>query len=88
MEALSGDNASRRALNETVVCEAHNCMPVILPPSAWTAWLGEEEASPPDELVGLMRPYPADQTRLWLVHRDVGNMRNDRADLIEPVNPA
>ncbi|CAO3357724.1 hypothetical protein [Azospirillum melinis] len=38
--------------------------------------------------MGLMRPYPADQTRLWLVHRDVGNMRNDRADLIEPVNPA
>lgn len=67
--------------------EVHDRMPVILPPVAWAAWLGEEEASP-DELVALMRPYPADQTRLWPVHRDVGNVRNDRADLVEPINPA
>ncbi|WP_211100366.1 hypothetical protein, partial [Azospirillum sp. TSH20] len=31
---------------------------------------------------------PADQTRLWPVHRDVGNVRNDRPELIAPINPA
>jgi putative SOS response-associated peptidase YedK len=70
-----------------VTAAVHDRMPVILPPAAWAAWLGEEEASA-DELVALMRPYPADQTRLWPVHREVGNVRNDRADLIEPINPA
>ncbi|MBP2299906.1 SOS response-associated peptidase [Azospirillum picis] len=67
--------------------DVHDRMPVILPPADWPAWLGEEEAGD-DRLVGLMRPYPADRTRLWPVHRDVGNVRNDRVDLIEPINPA
>lgn len=70
-----------------VTAAVHDRMPVILPPSAWPAWLGEEEVGA-DDLVALMRPYPADQTRLWLVHRDVGNVRNDRPDLIAPINPA
>lgn len=67
-----------------VTAAVHDRMPVILLPAAW---LGEEQARA-DELVALMRPYRADQTRLWPVHRDVGNVRNDRADLIAPINPA
>ena len=70
-----------------VTAAVHDRMPVILPPSAWPAWLGEEEVGA-DDLATLMRPYPADQTRLWPVHRDVGNVRNDRPDLIVPINPA
>lgn len=70
-----------------VTREVHDRMPVILPTTTWATWLGEEGASA-DELTALMSPYPADQTRLWPVHRDVGNVRNDRADLIEPINPA
>jgi putative SOS response-associated peptidase YedK len=67
-----------------VAREVHDRMPVILPPDAWAAWLGEEEVSP-EELHSLLRPYPADQTRLWPVGKDVGNVRNDRPDLVDPV---
>ena len=65
------------------VAELHDRMPVILPPAAWPAWLGEEEASK-QELLALLRPY-AGSVRLWPVSRDVGNVRNDRPDLVEPL---
>ena len=41
----------------------HNRMPVIMPLEAWRLWLGEEEARI-DELLALLRPYPAE-----LMHR-------------------
>jgi putative SOS response-associated peptidase YedK len=58
-------------------------MPVILPPAAWPAWLGEEEASE-EELLALLKPY-AGPVRLRPVSRDVGNVRNDRPDLMGPL---
>jgi len=50
------------------LCEPiHDRMPVILPLEAWPIWLGEIEA-PPEELLALLRPYPAELMRAY-AHR-------------------
>src|SRR3954462_8268 len=67
-----------------LVSPIHNRMPVILPPSHWRAWLGEEPA-PAEELQALLQPYPADLMRAYPVNVRVGNVRNNDAALIEPV---
>ncbi|MDZ5648452.1 SOS response-associated peptidase [Nitrospirillum sp. BR 11828] len=61
----------------------HHRMPVILAPDDWPAWLGETDADP-STLLGLLRPYPANETRFWAVGPRVGNVRNDDADLLAP----
>ena len=67
-----------------LAAEIHNRMPAILPPTAWPAWLGEEEASD-GALKGLLAPYPADRMAMWPVSPRVGNVKNNDASLIEPV---
>jgi putative SOS response-associated peptidase YedK len=64
--------------------EIHNRMPVILKPSAWPAWLGEEPADVA-ELKSFLAPYPAEDMICWPVSPRVGNVRNNDADLIEPL---
>ncbi|WP_264657533.1 SOS response-associated peptidase [Azospirillum canadense] len=63
----------------------HDRMPVILPPARWSAWLGEEEASP-GELQAMLVPYPSAHMRVWRVSKDVGSVKNDRPDLIDAVD--
>jgi putative SOS response-associated peptidase YedK len=58
----------------------HQRMPVILEEAAWPLWLGETEG----DAAGLLRPSAAD-LRVWRVGTAVNNVRNDRADLLEPV---
>jgi len=70
-----------------VTAPIHDRMPAILPPEAWPRWLGEEAAGPED-LAALLKPFPAEAMTAWPVHRDVGNVRNDRPDLIERLNSA
>jgi putative SOS response-associated peptidase YedK len=65
-------NATLRSLHER--------MPVILEEGAWPFWLGETEGQAAD----LLRPSTAD-LRVWRVGTAVNNVRNDRADLLEPV---
>jgi len=65
-------NATLRSLHER--------MPVILEEGAWPLWLGETEGQAAD----LLRPSAAD-LRVWRVGTAVNNVRNDRADLLEPV---
>ena len=64
--------------------EIHNRMPVILKPETWPAWLGEEPADL-EELNALLAPYPAGEMICWPVSTRVGNVRNNDADLIEPL---
>src|SRR3954463_5093131 len=45
-----------------LVAPIHNRMPVILPPSTWRLWLGEDEAGL-DELLALLWPYPTELMR-------------------------
>jgi putative SOS response-associated peptidase YedK len=59
-------------------------MPVILRPAAWPLWLGEEAASPA-ELFALLQPYPAQLMRAYPVGPAVGNVKNDRPGLLDPV---
>jgi putative SOS response-associated peptidase YedK len=60
---------------------------VILPPVAWPAWLGEEEASP-KELFALLQPYPAELMRAYPIGPAVGNVKNDEPRLLDPLPEA
>ena len=74
-----------------VTCEAnallaplHERMPVILPPAAWSAWLGEEPAVAA-ALKALLAPYPPGDMALWPVDKRVGDVKNNDPALFEPV---
>jgi putative SOS response-associated peptidase YedK len=58
----------------------HERMPVVLEEAAWPLWLGETEGQATD----LLRPSAA-ALRVWRVGTEVNNVRNDRAELLEPV---
>jgi putative SOS response-associated peptidase YedK len=62
----------------------HNRMPVILPPSRYAAWLGEEPADA-DELGAMLQPYPSKLMRAYRISPEIGNVRNEGAELIEPL---
>jgi len=56
-------------------------MPVIIEPEDWPLWLGEVEGDP----ASLLRPAAEDVLRIWLIGKAVGNVKNDGAGLIEPM---
>lgn len=64
----------------------HPRMPVVLPPDAWAAWLGEVEG----DARALLRPAPDDALAAWPVDARVGNVRNNDAALLarDPLVPA
>jgi putative SOS response-associated peptidase YedK len=62
----------------------HNRMPVILKPSDYDRWLAPGDPQQPP--IDLLRPYDAELMQAWHVHTDVGNVRNNRPDLCEPLN--
>jgi putative SOS response-associated peptidase YedK len=59
-------------------------MPVIFHPDEYRTWL-DRLVTNPARLVHLFQPYPADLMEMWQVSPLVNNVRNDSADLIEPV---
>jgi putative SOS response-associated peptidase YedK len=61
----------------------HNRMPVILSPKDYQRWLepGEPTHLPTD----LLKPYPAEEMKVWKVGNAVGNVRNNGPELILPV---
>jgi putative SOS response-associated peptidase YedK len=65
----------------------HDRMPVILPKSAWSLWLGEEEASP-TEILALLQPYPAEVMRAYPIGPAVGNVKNDEPGLLDAIEEA
>jgi putative SOS response-associated peptidase YedK len=67
-----------------LVSPIHNRMPIILPPEAWGLWLGEARADI-EQLVGLLRPYPADLMRAYPVGKRVGSVRNNDPALLDPL---
>ena len=61
----------------------HNRMPVILNPADYERWMAPAE---PHQLpVDLLRPYPDELMTAWKVGPAVGNVKNDNAGLIAPV---
>ena len=65
----------------------HDRMPVILPPSAWEAWLDPDNADL-ETLGKLLVPAPDGLLTMHPVSKDVGNVRNQGAHLIEPIAEA
>lgn len=61
----------------------HDRMPVILKPADYGRWLNTED--PHRAPADLLRPYDADQMKAWEVGPEVGNVRNNRPELCEPV---
>ena len=69
--------------NETMAA-IHDRMPVILPPSAWDAWL--DPANDDIEALGrLLVPAPAQLITMHPVSIEVSNVRNKGPHLTEPV---
>ena len=68
-----------------VVEPLHDRMPVIIPERDYDRWLKAD----PDRLpIDLLRPYDADKMTAWKVDKAVGNVKNDRPELIEPASAA
>jgi putative SOS response-associated peptidase YedK len=63
-----------------LVAVIHDRMPVILAPSDYDRWLGEE----PDPR-GLMRQFPADLMRMWPISTRVNKPENDDPSILEPI---
>ena len=62
----------------------HHRMPVILPPESWDAWLDPENRDV-EQLAALLQPAPEDLLMLWPVDQAVGNIRNNRPELLRPL---
>jgi putative SOS response-associated peptidase YedK len=62
----------------------HDRMPVILPPTAWDAWLDPDDADV-DALGKLLVPAPSDLLVLRPVSTAVNNVRNDGPHLADEV---
>ena len=63
----------------------HDRMPVILPRQAYGEWL-DREARDTDALSKLLVPYPAEGMAMYEISPAIGNVKNDAADLLEPVS--
>ena len=61
--------------------QIHNRMPVILPRFNHERWL-----DPDEEGADLLKPFPADGMEAYPVDKRVGNVRNNDAELIEPLS--
>lgn len=65
-----------------LVQEVHDRMPVILPESAWSTWLGEIPNAMPDSV---LKTLPAELMQAWKVDVKVGAVKNNSPDLLEPL---
>ncbi|WP_166828796.1 SOS response-associated peptidase [Thalassoroseus pseudoceratinae] len=65
----------------SLTAEIHDRMPVILHEDDYTIWLTDDE---PDELRGLLMPYPADEMVAEPVSRHVSNARNEGPECLNP----
>lgn len=64
----------------------HPRMPVILNQKDYDRWL--EPGDPKNPPLDLLIPFPDELLKFWRVKPDVGNTRNNRPDLIDPIDPS
>lgn len=89
-EATNGESLHSATVMTTAanvfMSPIHHRMPVLLERSAWDAWLdpGNDDV---DALGTLLAPAAEDVLRSHQVGREVGNVRNRDASLVEPVEP-
>ncbi|MGH9520578.1 MAG: SOS response-associated peptidase [Terriglobales bacterium] len=65
-----------------LLAPVHNRMPLILAPRDYDAWLAPAHPSPTE----LLRPFPAEELRMYAVSPLVGNAANDRPECREPLS--
>jgi putative SOS response-associated peptidase YedK len=65
-----------------LISQIHDRMPVILREADFPLWLGEASE---EELKTLLRPYPAEEMRMWEISVRVNTPANDDPAIIEPV---
>jgi putative SOS response-associated peptidase YedK len=63
-----------------LMAPVHDRMPVILHPRDFDRWIDREPTDQPP--VDLLRPFPADEMEAFEVSKDVGNVRNNSAELL------
>jgi putative SOS response-associated peptidase YedK len=63
------------------VGEIHDRTPLLVPREGWALWLAPDVAAPE----GLLVPGTSGVLDAWPVSTDVGNVRNDGAYLVEPL---
>jgi len=68
----------------TLVGELHNRMPVILPDEKVENWLSSEEMEL-EKIGSFLSQYPAEEMSSFKVSKEVGNVRNNSPELIEPI---
>lgn len=68
------------------VAEVHDRMPVMLPPNTWDEWLDRSNHDT-EALARLLVPAPSHLIVVQPVSTDVNNVRNNRPELIDPVDP-
>lgn len=66
-----------------LVAQYHNRMPVMLGEHARWTWLDPQ--AEPSKLKDLLVPYPADEMKCFPVSREVNSPKNDRPEILEPV---
>ena len=66
-----------------LVSPIHERMPVMLWPQDEDRWLGRETS--PQELAGLLKPYPAEEMTAWAVSPRVNTPGSEGPELVEPV---
>lgn len=67
-----------------VVGRLHDRMPVIIPPSAYDAWL--DPRTPLEDATELLAPYPASAMRSYPVSTYVNSPRHDDAGVLVPLS--
>lgn len=66
----------------TLMAPIHDRMPVIIGAEDWAKWLGEEPIAYP---MTLLKSFPPERMTMWPVDKRVGNVKNQGAELAEPV---
>jgi putative SOS response-associated peptidase YedK len=69
--------------SNSVLCQLHDRMPVILSPGSYDLWL-EPGVKSREELAPLMEPVPYENTIVHPVSREVNNPANDNPSVIQP----
>jgi putative SOS response-associated peptidase YedK len=73
------------------LAQVHDRMPLVLPPDAWAAWLDPDTDATNDEVRRWLAPPSVDLVRrleILPVSDKVNSVRNNSAELLEPLDPA
>ena len=67
-----------------LLAQIHDRMPVIIPKNREDLWL-DSDVRNPGTLLGLLRPYPAEEMEIYPVSPNVNSPKYNSPDAIQPV---